>query len=350
MSDFSKHERVLAALSGQEVDRVPVSAWGHIIPAEKDVQALAEATLHFASEYDWDWIKVNPRATYFAEAWGNQYDFDDYAGVLPKLRYSPLGEKPDLEAIKPVSATGGAFGDHLKLLQIIKKGIQDTPFVQTVFTPISVLGFLVGRTSASTQEAITNAQYAAVKKAIQKEPQVVHKALEAITETLINYATEVLNAGADGIYLAITGFARKGVLTRAEYQEFGKPYDLKILNAVQESRFNIFHICGPEAYLEAVADLPVPALSWAAAPANHNPNLSEARSILDKAFIGGVDEKELLLKGHPEEVAAQAKEALALGGKTKFLLAPGCSIDPSTPHANLWALRQSVNSVPTRDV
>ncbi len=35
---------------------------------------LAQATIAFAKKYDWDWIKINPRATYLAETFGNTYD------------------------------------------------------------------------------------------------------------------------------------------------------------------------------------------------------------------------------------------------------------------------------------
>jgi len=72
---MNKHERVAAALAGEAVDRRPVSAWRHFVDREQNADDLSAAMLEFQRTFDWDWVKVNPRATYFAEAWGNTYDF-----------------------------------------------------------------------------------------------------------------------------------------------------------------------------------------------------------------------------------------------------------------------------------
>lgn len=90
MAQLSKRERVDAALKGERVDRVPVSAWRHFLDEENNPDTLAAVTLKHFHDFDWDWIKVNPRATYYAEAWGNRYDFNDYDSVLPRLIEGPL--------------------------------------------------------------------------------------------------------------------------------------------------------------------------------------------------------------------------------------------------------------------
>ena len=80
---MNKHERVAAALAGQDVDCPPVSTWRHFVDREQNAADLAAAMLEYHRAYDWDWVKVNPRATYFAEAWGNTYDFTQYFSVVP---------------------------------------------------------------------------------------------------------------------------------------------------------------------------------------------------------------------------------------------------------------------------
>src|SRR5512133_1678548 len=145
MSQLTKRERVEAALKGEAVDRVPISAWQHFLPAERQPETLAEASLNHFHTFDWDWLKVNPRATYYAEAWGNRYNYNEYTGVLPKLESSPLQVPSDLEKIHEVSGTQGVFAEQLKLIQLIKAGIGNAHFIQTVFSPLSVLYFLVAR-------------------------------------------------------------------------------------------------------------------------------------------------------------------------------------------------------------
>ena len=147
---LGKRERVAAALAGQDLDRVPVAAWGHLLPAETDPRTLAEASLAFFHEYDWDWLKVNPRASLFAEGWGSEFDFQDYRGVLPRFvgnRHDPInwGE------LEPARTSHPVWAAHLQLLRTLKQGLGGAPFVQTVFSPASVLAYLAGRPTDHSQ-------------------------------------------------------------------------------------------------------------------------------------------------------------------------------------------------------
>lgn len=70
---MNKKERVDAALRGDPVDRVPASIWGHDFEREWNTQALTEALIENFTRYDWDYLKVNPRASYHAEGWKAKY-------------------------------------------------------------------------------------------------------------------------------------------------------------------------------------------------------------------------------------------------------------------------------------
>ena len=76
---MNKKERVDAALRGDPVDRVPASMWGHDFEHEWHTQAFAEAMIENYTRYDWDFMKVNPRASYHVEDW--------------KVKVHPSGEK-----------------------------------------------------------------------------------------------------------------------------------------------------------------------------------------------------------------------------------------------------------------
>ncbi len=73
MAEMTKKQRVRAALAGEPLDRPPASMWGHDFTREWSASDLVEATLEQYRAYDWDFIKLNPRASYFAEAWGSEY-------------------------------------------------------------------------------------------------------------------------------------------------------------------------------------------------------------------------------------------------------------------------------------
>lgn len=345
MSELSKRERVEAALGGKPIDRVPVSAWRHFIPDERQPETLAAASLYHFQEYDWDWLKVNPRATYYAEAWGNRYDYDHYDSVLPQLIEGPLESPQDLEKIRPVAPTGGVLGEQLELVRLIRHRIGDAHFVQTVFSPLSVLAFLVARPQSHGIEAAVQAQYDGVRAYIHANPAGAHAALKNIADTLALYAAAAVDAGASGIFFAIVKLARQAVLTRAEYAEFGEPYDLRVLRGVQGAPFNLLHICGPEVYFDIVEHYPVHAVNWASI-GQHNPSVAEAGSRTRQALIGGVDELGVLQHGTPDEVIAEAHTAIEETGGIRFLLAPGCGTSVDVPPANLHALRRAAEYAP----
>lgn len=341
MSTLSKRERVDAALAGLPVDRAPVSAWRHFIPEERYSATLAAATLADFHQFDWDWIKVNPRATYYAEAWGNRYDYAGYDGVLPRLVSGPVRAAADLGRIAAVSPTGGVFAEQLDLLRRIRSGVDGAHFVQTVFSPLSVLAFLTAGLGDQTPSLGLGSDFGHLRALIAADPQAVHAALDVIATTLAGYAAASVEAGASGLFFAIVRLARAGVLSEAEFAAFGRPYDLRVLEAVRGAPFNLLHICGPQVYFDQARDYPVHALNWAAV-GQGNPGIAEARAHTDKALIGGVDEAGPIFSGTPEAVEAEAAAALVAGGPTKFLLAPGCGVAVSTPAANLHALRRAV--------
>jgi uroporphyrinogen decarboxylase len=342
---MTKRERVSAALADQPVDRPPVSAWRHFVAEEGSPETLAAATLDFHNTFDWDWIKINPRATYYAEAWGNTYDFSDYAGVYPLITGGPLATPGDLAAIRPVDPGAGVFGEQLELLKLVVGGAAGAHCLQTVFSPLSVLAFLSEALNPPSPaehsvERVLGAHISGVRRLIDADPQGVHAALSTITQSLAAYSSLCIAAGASGIFYAIVRMARRAALSREQYTEFGVPYDLQLLQAVQGAPFNLLHICGPQVYFDQVIEYPVQAINWSTT-GQGNPKLRLASQLTPMALVGGVDE-ELISTGTPEQVAAAARDALEVTGGRHFLLGPGCSIKPPIPEANLRALRQAV--------
>ena len=100
-------ERVLATLRGEEVDRPPISMWRHFFPQETSSEGLAEAMLGFQRRYDWDFMKVNPRASYHAEDFG--------------LR--PVLEPDDWLKLEVLDPEQGVLGEHLQALDAISLGL-----------------------------------------------------------------------------------------------------------------------------------------------------------------------------------------------------------------------------------
>src|SRR5690242_8861427 len=88
-------ERVAAALKMDVADRPPVGAWGHTYREEWSPDALAAVTVERARRYGWDFVKFQPRASCFAEAFGSVYHPSGHRLRGPILIKAAV---PDLEA------------------------------------------------------------------------------------------------------------------------------------------------------------------------------------------------------------------------------------------------------------
>jgi uroporphyrinogen decarboxylase len=334
---MSKPERVFAALRGEEVDRVPVSAWWHDFAREWSPQGLADATLEAYRRYDWDFIKVNPRACYYAEDWGARYQQSDQPHQQPELLQPGVASPQDLRRVRPLDVSRGAYGEQLLALSIIARELAgEAPFIQAVFSPLAAMSRLAGSTKY-------------VQKLMREAPQDLEAALEAIADTLRSYAAACLQEGASGIFFATVEWGGGDNISPEDYDRFARPFDLRVLEAVRDADFNVLHVCRESNHLARLLDYPVHVFHWASRSPG-NPSLSDVRAKTGRALMGGVDHQHTIANGSPADVVAEAQDALErMGGRRsdghasrRFLLAPECSIDPQTPEENLRALAKVV--------
>ncbi|MBI4301187.1 MAG: uroporphyrinogen decarboxylase [Chloroflexi bacterium] len=334
MASLTKKERVIAALSGQPVDRVPTSFWGHDYLREWSASGLAEAMLEAHSRYDWDFMKVNPRASYYVEDWGCKFKPSGHPHRSPVCVKYAVREPGDWELLQVLDPYKGALGEQIQALRLIGSGLKgDAPYVQTVFSPLSV----AGRLAEGGEER--------VKGYMKEAPQALHQGLLVIAETLAQYAKACLEVGASGIFFATTAWATYDLLNEEEYREFGLNYDLKVLTEVAQATFNILHICRDNNMFDLLADYPVAAINWAATLSG-NSSLQEGLKRTDKAVMGGISEKTILKDGPLEAIAAEVYAALEQTQGRRFLLAPGCSIPTDVPSDNLDLVRRALNQWP----
>ena len=320
-----KRERISAALAGERVDQPPISMWRHLYDKETTAEGLAEAMLAFQSNYNWAFMKVNPRAQYHVEDWGATFRYTGDPNTGPTLTHAPVASPEEWQRLRPLDPHKGALGEHLKALRMIKDGLRgETPFLMTVFNPISIAGRLVASEEVMLQH-------------IREHPRELHAALEVITESYRAFVAECLNEGTDGIFFATTSWASRDLLTDEEYREFGRPYDLRVMEAAAGAALNILHVCRSRNMLQALADYPVHTLNWDATDST-NPSLAAAREFTQRPLLGGVS-RETLLNGTPEAVAQEVRDAVAQTGGRSFMVGPGCSISPRCPEANLRALQ-----------
>jgi uroporphyrinogen decarboxylase len=306
-------------------DRPPVGAWGHTYREEWSPEALAAITVERARQFRWDFVKFQPRASSFAEAFGSVYKPAGHRLKGPVL-VSPA--VPDLDSWRNVHlADRKALDDQVESIGIVVRELgPDVPVIQTVFSPITVAGYLVGKSQAR------------VVRELRKHPELVRPALDRIAEALVDFSRRSVEAGAAGIFYAISGYAGRGVMPESVYRELVLPYDMSVLSRLPaEAWFNAVHLCGSNLNFELTREMPVQVVSWSIHNQG-NPSLAEGKKLSGRAVMGGLGQRASLLYGPPSEVEAEAHQAVAETGGRGLLLAPGCSVPPRAKDINLAAM------------
>ncbi|MGG0717082.1 uroporphyrinogen decarboxylase family protein [Robertmurraya massiliosenegalensis] len=334
---ISKKQRFEQILNGEKSDRSIVSGWHHFLDKEQSATDLAEATIDFAKKYDWDWIKINPRATYLAEAFGNQYDFKDYRWVFPRQSHAIIQNFADVWNVKEVDvATSAPLQEQLDAVRLIREGLPETPINQTMFSPLTILMFLTGNSSYVNQTMYGSEEPVDFKKLLMAERTGVHQALHAIAVTMAKYVEALEAVGVDGLFYAVTGTAHPQLFDEATFNEFSRPYDLIVLNAMKKGK-RILHTCGAHAQPARFDDYPVEGISWDT-EAEGNPGLELQ---LEKTKVAGVDH-EIFDGTNDALIEQQAKKALEIMDGQSFLLVPNCAVSVKATEGALNTLRNSV--------
>jgi uroporphyrinogen decarboxylase len=319
-------ERLRAALKGETVDYTPQSFWRHFYTRENSARDLAAAMIEFQHKFDWDLMKVNPRASYHVEPWGAVWEPSTDPLKKPKPKRLPITKTSDWDKIKPLPPDADAFGEMLEALDLIKREMgDDVDIVQTVFSPLSV--------AADMCESDEH-----FKRDLMEHPELMHHVHDTITQTLVGYVREVVGIGISGIFFATTEWGTTDAISVETYNEFGRPYDLRVLDVVSECEVNVLHVCKANAMLYELADYPVHVLSWDLSDAS-NPSVAEAaEKIADKAFIAGIDRSGSLRTGTAAHAEAVAHQAIAEAGTRRFVLGASCALHVDTPDENLAAV------------
>lgn len=338
-----RRSQFAALLRGDASRPFLTSAWQHFVGEEYDISRYVTATVDFNRSWDWDWVKLNPRATYYSEAWGSVFDPEDYVGVVPRQLSPAITQVSDLATIVPLDPrTNPALAEQIEAARLIREQLPDRALIQTVFSPLSVLLQLAGlplypgAVVAGSTTAFTHHDL------LTTDPRLAHQALEAIAETFAGYVRLLVapvsegGAGLDGIFYAVTGTASAGHFDRAGFDTYSRPYDTRVLDAVGDALV-VLHTCRADSHPHWFADYRHDALQWDQFQ-NGNPALD---ADLGTTVVGGVFNELFAVGGDRDLVTAQLERTLATAPARPFLLAPSCTIPTPADPDSLQRLRNA---------
>ena len=343
MKEMSKRERLEATIAGEPVDRVATSLWRHWPGDDQNAEEFARSTLDFQRWFDWDFIKVMPEVDYTVSDWGVQSRWEgDHifgartwggAGVRDSGGPSDWGQRviqqPEDWARLPVlDPRKGRLSMIPRALDIISKEVkEDIPFIQTIFNPLVQAWLLAGEERLWSH--------------LRQYPDALKAGLETITETILRLLEAVRETGAAGIFYSLH-HATYTLLSEAEYREFGRPYDLRVLEAADDLWFKMLHLHENNVMFDAVADYPVDAINWH--DQDTPPSLKEALDLFPGVVVGGVSFDKTMFLGTPDQVRAEVEAAIEQTGGRRHIAGCGCCIPITTPMGNIRAMREAVES------
>lgn len=326
---ISHRERLETTLTGEKPDRPPIALWHHFPMDDQDPARQAKATIAFQNQFDLDFIKVMPASSFCIRDWGVEDEWRGHKEGTRAYTHRAIHHPEDWLKLRPLEPHQGQLAQQLACLRILQAEYgSTTPFIQTIFNPLSQAKNLVGPDQLPVH--------------LRRYPDAVHQGLKTIQETILRFIEAAKQTGISGIFYAIQ-HASHHILTEEEYLAFGKAYDLPILQTVNDLWLNMAHIHGTAIMFNLLADYPLQILNW------HDretaPTLAEGLAKFPGTACGGIGRFETFELGAPKQIQQEARDAFEETGGKRWILGTGCGLPLTTPYGNILAARQSVETL-----
>lgn len=339
---MTSKERYLAAVGGQDHDRVPVTpifmAWAarHVGHTYRefylDGEVLVKAQSAVTQAFQVDQISAISDPWRESSAYGMEFDYPPDGVGVPRDRL--------LKAPQDVGRLGRL--DFLAA-ERPRQRIDSVRRMAAEFGAThSVLGWAEGPI----------AQYGDLRGVEQAMmdlldcPDLYERAAGVIVANAVEFARLQIEAGADTVGV---GDSAASLVGPQLYRQYVLPWEKRLFDGIHAAGGLVkLHICGNTS--DIVADMAATGadvidLDWMV-------DIARARQTVgaDVTLCGNFNPAGVLLRGTPDQVAAAARKCIADGGPrqarpalglpkggNRFILQPGCEVPPGTPEANIRA-------------
>jgi uroporphyrinogen decarboxylase len=323
---LNHRERLEICLNGDLPDRVPVALWRHFPVDDQSAESLAAATISFQREYDFDMVKVTSASSFWVKDWGVLDTWKGNSEGTREITKFAVQQPDGWERLPILDPGKGEYSKQIESLKIIVKELgADIPVIMTVFSPL-----LQARSLVSKENLLVHMRMA---------PQAFKKGLQTITESTCRFVDAAMQTGIAGIFYGVQ-HANYHLLSKAEYLEYGLPFDWQIMEPASSGWFNMLHLHGEDIMFDLFEDFPTASINWH--DRDTYPSLTEAKKLFKGIVCGGLQREKTMLFGTPETVTMEAKDAIKATEGKRFILGTGCVLPITAPRANIMAARKSV--------
>lgn len=330
MSEFTLKTRLLDALEGKPVDKVPVCSVtqtgivelmdvvGAVWPeAHSNPKLLAKLSIANHELSGLEAVRIPYCLTVLVEAMGCEINMGT-KNRQPSVTGHPYPKDLEGAAVPADLLQRGRISVVLEAIKIIREKVgPDVPIIGGMEGPITVASDLVSVKSF-------------MKWSIKKT-DLFEQALDLATEAGIIYANAMVEAGADIISVA-DPVASPDLMSPDSFKKFIQVRLQKLSSSVDS--VTVLHICGNvNPILNYMADCGFEGLSVEEKIGSPR----KAKEVIGNRarFVGNISSPFTLLPGPIDKIKAEARQALAEGVD---VLAPGCGIAPMTPFENIKAM------------
>jgi MtaA/CmuA family methyltransferase len=328
-------ERILAALRGQPVDRVPVMLHNFLMAAReagvsmaefrRSGKAIARSFIQAVETYGYDGVVVDVDTAMLAGAVGVPVDFPD---DMPARCHEPLLTRlTDVSKLKPVRVE-----DYFE----IRAAVEAVSLLKEYFKgeiavrgncdqcPFSLAGLIRGLAGWMTD-------------LVEGPEELVRELLEYAKGVTKQFLGLMAEAGAD---ILSNGDSPAGpdMISPRMYRMFAQPSEEAI--AAESHRLGrpyILHICGKTDLV--LDDMAATGADGLELDTKTDMRLARERFEGKTTFIGNIDPSGVLALGTPALVEKKTRELLdVFTGTSRFILNAGCAIPAETPSENLKAM------------
>lgn len=303
---MTKKERVIAAIRGEEVDKIPCGFSLHFPKEAAYGDASVEAHLQFFQESDTDILKIMNE------------------NLVPYM--GEINQGCDYSMVREMTMKDEFMEDQVALVRKILDRCDRDAFI---------LGTLHGITASSIhplEKMNPDYTYDGVRdklcRLLREDQETVLAGMQRIANVMCGLAKTYIEMGVDGIYYAALGGETR-FFTDEEFEQWIKPFDLQIMKAIRDAGGYCFlHICKDQLNMERYKDYGPYAdvVNWGVYEAPFS--LEDGRKLFaGRTIMGGLPNRHGVLADGPEEaVKEETRKVIREFGRTGFILGADCTL------------------------
>jgi len=291
----------------------------------KDGQKIAEAQLYVANRFKLPFVITIADLNVIGEAYGATLTY--MPDVIPVLETPAISGLEEIDSLEPKNPrSDGRMPEVIKAAGVFAEKFSEEGhlYFGGCEGPITAAGSVWG-----VENLMRN---------MIKNPEAVHKVLNSVTDTIIEFLNAQMEAGVQAVGLA-DPTASSTCISPQTFQDFAVPYIKKITRKVNSPAF-LLHICGESQNLvEKISKI-----SNILIFSGDQINLRQAKKQIGNKFVlllGNVNTG-IMRRGTPADVEKATKACLQEGAfsepQGKYILSTGCDIGPGTPPENIETL------------